>query len=607
MATFSLLAGLVLCFPIPGHADYKEDIGFTALSGELGGSRPTGSGVTATQVEARTSYNPLGPYMPDPTNSQFTGKTLTKKTSDSVSGSSGHATTVGQYFYGSTFSLSPGIVNVDCYETNDYIGLGFLHHGYTFAGKPFQPGYTMPSDVADDQSSPSRVANHSWVGTANDNAADSDILRRLDFVVETDEFIQIAAPNNGSSNRSLLASSFNAISFGRTDGCHPSGTVALDSQYGAGRTKPDLVVPLTLTSYTNPLGASSVGMLLQVGSNPSLATDPTSTFTTNRDGDRIYNGERSEVIKASLMAGAVRVTCNTTDPQIMDYRFAESNRSSNGLDKRYGSGQLNVYHSYHIIATGEQNSAEDCPAGAGSIGWYGFDYDPFFGGNNGSNGTSSYYFTIPQGDTARRMLFASLVWNIDIHGGTWNNFNSTATLYNLDLQLHDITDPQSPRLVGTSQSTVDNTENLWVPLSPGRSYRLQVVRGQGQVAFQWDYALAWRMVTPVDTDQDGMPDDWEVYFGLSCTSSADGEGDVDADGLVNSLEYLSGTNPTDPDSDDDGFMDGAEYNSGSDPLDPDSLPPASEVPAMSRAGLVAAALVVMLAGLSKARWNGNRV
>jgi hypothetical protein len=600
VASVSLLAGLLLCFPTPGHAGYQDDIGFTALSSELGGSLPTGSGVTGTQVEARTSYDPLGPYMPDPANAQFNGKTLTKKTSDSVSGFSGHATTVGQYFYGNSSSLSPGITQVDCYEANHYLTSGFLHNDHTY-----QPGYTFSSS---DKSSPSRVANHSWVGSTLDNGADSNILRRLDFAVETDELIQIAAPNNGSTNRSLLASSFNAISFGRTDGNHPRGTVALDSQYGAGRTKPDLVVPLALTSYTNPLGASSVGMLLQAGRNPSLAKDPLSTYTTNRDGERIYNGERSEVIKAALMAGADRATSNTSiDAEITDYRVAPTNRSLSGLDVRYGAGQLNVYQSYHTVAAGEQNSAEDYPSGGGAIGWYGFDYDPFFGGGNGSNSTASYYFTVAEGDTVQRMLYASLVWNIDIAGGTWNNFDSTATLYNLDLQLHDVTDPQSPRLMGASQSSVDNTENLWMPLSPGRTYRLQVVRGQGQAAFQWDYALAWRMVSPVDTDQDGMPDDWEVYFGLSCTSSADGEGDLDADGLLNSLEYLSGTNPTDPDSDDDSFMDGAEHNSGSDPLDPDSLPPATEVPAMSSAGLVAAAVMVMLAGLRKARWNGNRV
>ena len=95
------------------------------------------------------------------------------------------------------------------------------------------------------------------------------------------------------------------------------------------------------------------------------------------------------------------------------------------------------------------------------------------------------------------MLYASLVWNINIAGGTATNFDNTATLYDLDLFLHDVTDPLNPRLIASSTGTADNTENLWVPLSPGRSYRLQVKPAPGS-SFNWHYALAWRMTVPID-------------------------------------------------------------------------------------------------------------
>ncbi len=47
---------------------------------------------------------------------------------------------------------------------------------------------------------------------------------------------------------------------------------------------------------------------MQVGhqGGNTLSTDPSVTFTTNRNGDIIYNAERSEVVKAALMAGASR-------------------------------------------------------------------------------------------------------------------------------------------------------------------------------------------------------------------------------------------------------------------------------------------------------------
>ena len=46
----------------------------------------------------------------------------------------------------------------------------------------------------------------------------------------------------------------------------------------------------------------------------------------------------------------------------------------------------------------------------------------------------------------------------------------------------------------------------------------------------------------VDTDEDGMPDAWEMqYFG---SLSRDGTGDGDHDGLCDRDEYQNGTIPT---------------------------------------------------------------
>lgn len=49
---------------------------------------------------------------------------------------------------------------------------------------------------------------------------------------------------------------------------------------------------------------------------------------------------------------------------------------------------------------------------------------------------------------------------------------------------------------------------------------------------------------PVDTDQDGMPDEWEVRFGLNPDDAADSHMDKDGDGYTNIEEYLNGTTPT---------------------------------------------------------------
>jgi hypothetical protein len=50
-----------------------------------------------------------------------------------------------------------------------------------------------------------------------------------------------------------------------------------------------------------------------------------------------------------------------------------------------------------------------------------------------------------------------------------------------------------------------------------------------------------------DTDRDGLPDAWEMHFGLNPGSAADAEGDPDGDGLTNLREYASHTDPKTPD------------------------------------------------------------
>jgi hypothetical protein len=47
-----------------------------------------------------------------------------------------------------------------------------------------------------------------------------------------------------------------------------------------------------------------------------------------------------------------------------------------------------------------------------------------------------------------------------------------------------------------------------------------------------------------DTDNDGMPDGWEVQYGLNPLSSADASTDLDGDGVANLAEYLQGRDPT---------------------------------------------------------------
>ena len=85
--------------------------------------------------------------------------------------------------------------------------------------------------------------------------------------------------------------------------------------------------------------------------------------------------------------------------------------------------------------------------------------------------------------------------------------------------------------------------------------------------------------TNPDSDNDGMPDGWEIFYNLNPISSLDSNKDLDEDGydwnrdssispderFTNLEEYNAGTNPWNPDTDDDTMTDGWEVHYGLDP------------------------------------------
>ena len=516
-------------------ADYKDDIGYTRLLIEQGVNAPDGSGVPVTQAEALSGDPPA--YMPNVADGQFTGMSINDKSGTNPAGSfSGHATSVGKKFYGSSSSIAPAIGTVNAYDANHWLSNGYLNT---------TNGFVKPVSVSD------RISNHSWIGSFTDDAINLDLVKRVDWAIENDEFIHaVGLKNSSSTNSPLLSAAFNVIAVGVTDGVHGRSTVALAAPYVSGRTRPELVVPFTNTSSSTPVIAAAAALLVEVGhATSSLSTDPEGTSTSNREGDTIYNAERSEVVKAVLMAGADRVTDNSTnsDPNtpkdITDYRIDLANQSGNGLDVRFGAGQLNIYNSVHILMAGEQNSDEDDAAGGGSIGTYGFDYDPSFGGagtGGGSNVTGSY--TVSTG-ASQVMLTAALSWNVDVADGGGNSFPGVATLYDMDLRLYDET-AGGHVLVVESAGTIDNTENIWIQLDAGKDYLLEVAPKAGQASFEWDYSLAWQITVFVDTDNDGIPNIVDT--------------DDDNDGLLDTDEATYGTNPLVNDTDGDGLDDAIE-------------------------------------------------
>ena len=85
-----------------------------------------------------------------------------------------------------------------------------------------------------------------------------------------------------------------------------------------------------------------------------------------------------------------------------------------------------------------------------------------------------------------------------------------------------------------------------------------------------------------DSDTDGMPDTWELRFGLNPSDPSDALGDLDEDGVNNATEFQYQSNPTLEDSDSDSLSDSDEiYVHGTSPIladsDEDEMPDGFEV------------------------------
>src|SRR5262245_48825006 len=265
-----LLAAAAIAGPMSAQQPpYFEQIGYTSLLNRLGNGTPTGNGIVVTQVEALESANS---YLPNPPS--FPNQSIIDRTVGGLP--SGHATTVGRFYYGDQ-SIALGIPQVNAYRVNnpglsgDWLGAGYL-----------RTGTSLPPLV-----DPARVQNHSYVGMSEPNDPGAiEIVRRLDFAITRDNVVVVVGVNNGQGNVPFLqASGYNSIAVGLSSGNSSFGTTIAE---GAGRSKPDLVVPLDLTSFATPVVSASAALLLETA---SMKPEP---------GEATAAG-RVETIKAALL------------------------------------------------------------------------------------------------------------------------------------------------------------------------------------------------------------------------------------------------------------------------------------------------------------------
>lgn len=434
--------------PQPGAGD---PMGAKRLRKELGARTPTGVGVVVAQIEAESGLAGAGPddttrsHAPDRSLAEFDGVDFRNARGIKHWGSS-HANITARRFYGRKRSFAPGVTDVYLYKANAFLGR-----------------LSQPESLA-----PARIWSHSWIGSTK---SDGSLLRALDRNAQRYEWLVVTGLANRGENSPLLSSAFNVLSVGRSDGGHAIGAARVNRLYGAERGRPHIVAPASTVSEAVPIVSSAAAVLIETA-RQQVAAGKSPRGTTTFDNRRVLDGARALTLRAALMAGASRSVAADMTP---GYREDATVRTDNGLDTRFGAGQLNLYNSYNIIAGGQTDSIEDNRR-APVLSRSGYDVDDAFGGKGEPH---ARYLIAPR--FAGRVT-ATLVWPVSQAG--------VSKIDNIDLLLYDVTDKRT--VVASSSGKFDTTENLTAILDPDRRYELRVVKSYTNT-FEVSYALAWHL------------------------------------------------------------------------------------------------------------------
>ena len=372
-------------------------------------------------------------------------KTINENTSY---GKSDHSEGVSRRFF-STDSITPWIAEVDVYAANQWASQDYL-----------LSGTLLPPRIEE-----SMIQNHSWISygyTENNTPSEVDsiiafhneAIRRLDYSIDRDQFIACVGLNNGNNTTvpSILASSYNAIVVGNTNGSHsrggtpaaPNNSSGITAHDGPGRLKPDIVANDNSTSSCTPQISSAIAFLNGIATHQEK---PSACFP--------------ETMKAIIMAGA--------EKKILPNCTRSVNKP---IDPVYGAGKINVYNSYKIITESQKLST-------GDYNNYGWDF-------NSLEKDDELFYNIFLKEDSTEAVF-SLNWNRSVIDAPWiNSKEYKESLADMSISICRL-DGEDLALYDFSDSRIDNVEHIYLRGLPKGMYQLKVTTN----AFT-HFGIAWR-------------------------------------------------------------------------------------------------------------------
>jgi len=372
----------------------------------------TAKGLCAVPVEQIEAYNPyaigttLDPYAPV----NFSGSSSLTVGWGALGGAfsditfhadmatgnantvSGHAQTVGDYFYGQYQSTAFSYVtNVYDESAQDFLTIVLDPAGATGIGP-------LPGSFAGG----AEVINNSYVASQGSTSALLDDDRRMDYMINAADVVWVSSAVTGGTGftvpQYLAWSNFNGLAVSGIQDSqqffNPAGS--------PGKQHADISIPTTDASFAS-----------------AIVSGYATALWGNAQANNQIDAEHGVVIRSLLMAGADKYSYAYTRP---------TNTSSGALDPINGAGQADYDSSLAILEGGEKSlliGGAAGPIATTQSGW---------ASGNISAGTQSV--VLFQSSSPLYGLTASLNWNVTSPLAGTSSLNTAAVLFpNLTLEV----------------------------------------------------------------------------------------------------------------------------------------------------------------------------